>query len=97
MTKNLDKEYIGVNTIYEQQKEYRQTPEGKLALRRAKERQLLKKMRKIKKSHGGGLIPRCAECEEKRFEVLTVNHNIVVCYNCRYEREIVLTEDEICQ
>jgi len=97
MVRNLDKEYKGVNTIYEQQKEYRTTPEGKIALRRAKERQTLKQMRIIKKSHGGGLLPKCAECTEKKFERLVVNYDTVLCYNCKYEREEVLTEEEICQ
>ena len=95
--KNLDKEWVSVNTIYEQQKEYRQTPAGKLALRRAKERQTLKQMRIIKKSHGGGLLPKCVECGEKKFERLVVHYNVVICYNCKFERPRVLTEEEICQ
>jgi len=95
--KNLDEEYVSVNIIYEQQKEYRQTPEGKLALRRAKERQILKQMRIIKKSHGGGLIPCCVDCGNKTFELLVVNYDVVLCYNCKYERPKVLSEEEICQ
>jgi len=95
--RNLDEEYVSKQIIYEQQKEYRQTPEGKLALRRARERQLLKQMRIIKKSHGGGLIPKCNKCGEKQFEVLIVNYDFVICYNCKHERVKVLTEEEICQ
>lgn len=97
MSKNLDKEYSGVNMIYEQQKEYRQTPDGKLALKRAKERQTLKQMHQIKKSHGGGLIPCCVDCGEKKFELLVVNYDVVLCYNCKYERPKVLSEEELCQ
>ncbi len=84
--KNLDREYESVNTIYEQQKEYRKTPEGKLALRRAKERQLLKKM--------NGEI-KCNNCEETRFEVLNVYDEWTLCYNCKYKRPKVLEEFEI--
>jgi hypothetical protein len=93
--KNLDREYISKNTIYDQQKEYRKTPEGKLALRRAKERQTLKQMRIIKKSHGGGLVPCCVDCGDKTFEVLVVNYDVVLCYNCKHTRPKVLTEEEI--
>jgi len=95
--KNLDEEYVNVNTIYEQQKEYRQTVKGRIALQRAKERQTLKQMHIIKKSHGGGLIPTCVECGDKRFEVLVVNYDVVVCYNCKFIRNKVLTEEELCQ
>ena len=35
MVRNLDKEYVDINIIYKQQKEYRKTDEGKEALRRA--------------------------------------------------------------
>lgn len=95
--RNLDEEYITKQIIYSQQKEYRKTDAGKRALRRAKEKQILKQMKLIPKSHGGGGIPRCVECDENRFEVLTINHDVIVCYNCRYERPKVLSEEEICQ
>jgi len=97
MSKNLDREYKSKQIIYEQQKEYRRTPEGKLALKRAKERQTLKQMRIIKRSHGGGLIPKCSKCGEDKFELLNVSYDFVICYNCKYERVSVLTEEEICQ
>jgi|TARA_R110000851_G_scaffold51350_2_gene121979 uncharacterized Zn finger protein (UPF0148 family) len=87
MVGNLDKEYTSVNTIYEQQKEYRKTPEGKLALKRANERQLLKKMT----AHN------CGECGENEFEVLNIYDGITLCYNCRYRREKVLELNEFCQ
>lgn len=83
--RNLDHEYISVNTIYEQQKEYRKTPEGKLALRRAKERQLLKKMS----------VLYCQECNESEFEVLIIHNEKTMCYNCRYRRPKVLQECEL--
>ena len=84
---NLDKEYHSVNTIYEQQKEYRKTPEGKLALKRAKEKQIVKKM----------TICECEECGQNEFEVLNVFDTKTLCYNCRFRREKVLEEFEICQ
>ena len=95
--KNINDEFRDVNTVYEQQKEYRKTPEGKLALKRAKERQTLKQMHLIKKSHGGGLIPKCVDCGNKTFELLIVNYDVVLCYNCKYQRPKVLSEEEICQ
>ncbi len=85
---NLDEEYKVVNTIYEQQKEYRKTPEGRLAIKRANERMLLKKMKKI-----GNVM--CVRCMEKVFEVLNIYDGEIMCYNCRYEREEVLREEEI--
>ncbi len=97
MSKNLDKEYESKQVVYEQQKEYRRTKEGKLALRRAKERQTLKQMHIIKKSHGGGVLPKCVDCGIKTFELLVVNYDVVLCYNCKYQRPKVLSEEEICQ
>ncbi len=90
MEENLDKEYLSVNTIYEQQKEYRKTPEGRLAVKRANERMLLKKMKTM------GNV-QCEICGENKFEILNVFGDDVLCYNCRYERPKVLEEDEICQ
>jgi len=84
--RNLDEEYVSKQIIYEQQKEYRQTPEGKLALRRAKERQLLRKME----------CTCCEECSEYEFEVLTVVDGKTICYNCKFRRPKVLQENEIC-
>ena len=85
--RNLDNEYISVNTIYEQQKEYRQTPEGKLALRRAKERQILKSLPTLY----------CKLCNDSEFEVLTNVDGKTLCYNCKMRRPKVLRENEICQ
>ena len=61
---NLDKEYVKKYTIYQQQKEYRKTEAGKLALRRAKEKQFLKQMKAISKNNGGGSLPNCKICGE---------------------------------
>ncbi len=86
---NLDKEYTAKEVIYEQQKEYRKTPEGRTAIKRANERMLLKKMKRI------GRIE--CPCGEQEFEVLNIYDDEVICYNCRYRREAVLRDDEICQ
>lgn len=85
--KNLDREYESVNTIYEQQKEYRKTPEGKTALKRARERQIIKKMK----------VHECEFCGEEEHEVLNVYDCQTLCYNCRYRRDKVLEEHELCQ
>ena len=85
--KNLNDEYVVTNTIYEQQKEYRKTPEGKLAIKRANERMLLNKMKDI------GNVE--CECGETKFEILNIYGDIIKCYNCRYERQSVLEDKEI--
>ena len=87
MASNLDREYKSVNTIYEQQKEYRKTPEGKLAVKRVNEKQLLKKM----------ISHNCGKCGEDEFEVLNIYNDETLCYNCRYRREKVLELNKFCQ
>lgn len=82
---NLNDEYVTKQKIYSQQKEYRQTPEGKLALRRAQEKQLLKKMKSLN----------CVKCGECEFEILNVYNGKTLCYNCRYRRPKVLLENEL--
>lgn len=82
---NLNDEYVTKQKIYSQQKEYRQTPEGKLALRRAQEKQLLKKMKSLN----------CGKCGECEFEILNVYNGKTLCYNCRYRRPKVLLENEL--
>jgi hypothetical protein len=85
--RNLDKEYVSTSSIYEQQKEYRMTIEGKLALRRAKERQILKSLPTLY----------CKFCKNTEFEVLTLSNNITLCYNCKLRRPKVLQENELCR
>lgn len=85
--RNLDKEYVSINSIYEQQKEYRMTIEGKLALRRAKERQILKSLPTLY----------CKFCNEDEFEVLILVNNMTLCYNCKLRRPKVLQEIEKCR
>jgi hypothetical protein len=84
--KNLDKEYVSVKSYYDQQKEYRSTSKGKLALRRAKEKQLLKKMTMFN----------CQECGINEFEILTIVGKITLCYNCKFRRSKVLEDYELC-
>jgi len=87
---SLNDEYVEKQKIYERQKEYRKTPGGKLALRRAKERHFLKKMNRIG-------MPVCNRCNNSEFEVLTITDKEILCYNCKYRRPKVLEECEICQ
>ncbi len=96
MYMNLDKEYVSINTIYDSQKKYRSTDLGKKAIKRSNERQLLKRMHNIKKSYGGGFLPTCVECGTKEFEVLTINKDVVMCYNCKYRRVKIFSEEELC-
>ena len=86
MAKNLDREYKDINVIYEYQKKYRATDLGKQAIRRANERQTLKKMYKISN------IIKCKKCKESKFERLTIYDNKILCYSCRWERPIIFEE-----
>jgi len=89
--KNLDKEYVDVDVIYSSQKKYRATELGKQAIRRANERQTLKKMYAISN------IIRCNKCGESKFEKLLIKDNKILCYNCRFERPAIFEEIEKCQ
>lgn len=89
MVKNLNDEYININVIYESQKKYRATPKGKLAIRRANERQTLKKMYVISN------IIKCNKCKESKFERLLINDNMILCYSCRWERPEVFKSIEV--
>lgn len=86
MTKNLDKEYKDINVIYEQQKKYRATDRGKRAIRRANERQVLKKMYKVSN------IIKCKKCIESKFERLMVYGEEILCYSCKWERPKIFEE-----
>lgn len=87
---NLNDEYILKQKIYSQQKEYRQTPEGKLALRRAREKQLLKQMLEINQ------VLECKKCGNYDFTLLTPVDNSILCYNCKYQRPDILELDNAC-
>jgi len=81
MVRNLDKEYKSIRTIYDQQKEYRKTEEGKEALRKAN-----KKYRdnlRIDQVRNYGGKPQCHCCGERIIEFLSVKNNKIVCYNCK--------------
>lgn len=86
MVKNLDKEYQGINIIYESQKKYRETTKGKLAIRKANERQTLKHMYEINN------IIKCKKCDEAKFERLLINDNKILCYSCRFQRPEIFKE-----
>ncbi len=93
---DLRKEFVTKQIVYEQQKRYRKTPEGKEALGRAKRRyNLKKKIEKVKKV-GGKADPVCYCCNETSIGYLTVEDNCVICFNCKFgypEEEI----EELCQ
>jgi hypothetical protein len=84
---NLNDEYVLKQKIYSQQKEYRQTPEGKLALRRANERQLLKRMLKVNE------VLECHSCGESDFTLLTPVGEKILCYNHKYKRQNILENE----
>jgi len=86
MVKNLDKEYVSINVIYEYQKKYRQTPKGKYAIRKTNERRMLKKMNEISN------MIECKYCTESKFERLTIYNNNILCYSCRWERQPIFEE-----
>ena len=88
MSKNLDKEYKDVNIIYNSQKKYRSTDKGKQAIRRANERQTLKKMYMLSN------VIKCNRCKELKFERLTIHDSEILCYSCRWERQPIFEEIE---
>ncbi len=92
---DLRKEYVTKQVIYQQQKQYRKTPEGREALSRAKRRyKLKKKIEQVRKVGGKGAVCYC--CSENSIGYLTVEDNCVICFNCKYgfpEEEV----EDICQ
>lgn len=94
--RNINDEYEVKNVIYEKQKKYRKTLEGKEALYRATKKyrikQRIQQLYDISKTKS----PTCQDCGETYLGFLTVDDNEITCYNCKFridEKEI----EEICQ
>jgi len=94
--KSLNEEYELKRVIYESQKKYRKTPEGKEALAKAnkkyKVKQRIQQLYDISKTKS----PTCHGCGETYLGFLTVFDNDITCYNCKFginEQEI----EEVCQ
>lgn len=94
--RNINEEYEVKNVIYEKQKKYRKTLEGKEALYRATKKyrikQRIQQLYDISKTKS----PTCQDCGETYLGFLTVDDNEITCYNCKFridEKEI----EEICE
>jgi len=94
--KSLNDEYEVKNVIYEGQKRYRKTSEGKEALARANRKYKIKQRVQQLYDASKTKAPSCHDCGETYLGFLTVDNSNVICYNCKFginEEEI----EEICQ
>lgn len=94
--RSLNDEYEIKRVIYEGQKKYRKTPEGKEALARATRKYRVR--RRVQQLYDASKTkaPTCYGCGETYLGFLTVDNLDVICYNCKYgisEEEI----EEVCQ
>jgi len=81
MVRNLNEEYVNTRLIYQQQKEYRKTKEGKGALRKANKKYRDSLRIEEVKNHGGK--PTCHCCGERIIEFLSIKNDKIICYNCK--------------
>jgi len=93
MVRNLDKEYISTRLIYQQQKEYRKTEDGKEALKKANKKYRDSLRIEEVRNHGGKPVCNC--CGERIIEFLSIKNDKVVCYNCRNQLSCPHQEIEI--
>ncbi len=94
--RNLNEEYEVKEVIYQVQKKYRKTPEGKEALARANRRYRIKQKVQQLYNKSKTKAPTCYVCGETFLGHLTVDNLDVVCYNCKFGIDEVEIE-EICQ
>lgn len=87
--KSLNDEYEVKGTIYENQKRYRKTLDGKEALARANRKYNIKQ--RIEKIYELTNYPECNICEDSTLGFLTVSESDIICFNCKFG----LTEEEI--
>ena len=94
--RSINDEYETKRVIYQRQKEYRKTEEGKEALYKANKKYKIKQkiiqLYDISKTK----TPICHVCGETFLGHLTIDDYNIICYNCKFridEKEI----EEICQ
>jgi hypothetical protein len=94
--RNLNDEYELKEIIYEGQKKYRKTPEGKEAIARANRKHRIKKKIQQLYDKSKTKSPKCYGCGETYLGFLTIDNSDVICYNCKFgiEKEEL---EEICQ
>ncbi len=86
---NLNDEYKVKRVIYERQKKYRKTTEGKEALARANRKYNIKQ--RIENLYKLNNTPKCSVCKDDTLGFLTVSEYEIICFNCKFG----LTEEEI--
>ena len=94
--RNLNEEYEVKNVIYEAQKKYHRTPEGREALYRANRKYRLKQKIQQLYDKSKTKTPICHDCGETYLGFLTIDNGNIVCYNCKFGIDEVEIE-EICQ
>ena len=94
--RSLNEEYETKRVVYEGQKKYRKTTEGKEALAKANKRYRVRQ--KIQELYNASKTksPKCYTCGETYLGFLTIDNLDVICYNCKFgiEKEEL---EEICQ
>jgi len=94
--RNINDEYETKRVIYQRQKEYRKTDEGKEALYKANRRYRIKQKIQQLYDKSKTKSPICYICGETFLGHLSIDNSDVICYNCKFgidEKEI----EEICQ
>jgi len=86
---SLNDEYKVKKVIYESQKRYRKTPEGKEALAKANRKYNIKQ--RIENLYKLNNTPKCRVCNDSTLGFLTMSESEIICFNCKFG----LTEEEI--
>lgn len=86
---SLNDEYKVKRIIYEKQKEYRKTQDGKEAIAKANRKYNIKQ--RITRIYESTNYPECNICGDSTLGFLTVDESEIICFNCKFG----LTEEEI--
>ena len=86
---SINDEYKVKRVIYEKQKIYRKTIDGKEALAKANRKYNIKQ--RIEKLYRTNKTPKCNVCEDSTLGFLTIHESEIICFNCKFG----LTEEEI--
>lgn len=87
--RSINDEYKVKRIIYEKQKEYRKTQEGKGAIAKANRKYNIKQ--RIERIYELTNYPECNICGDSTLGFLTVSESELICFNCKFG----LTEEEI--
>ncbi len=86
---SINDEYKVKRIIYEKQKKYRKTQEGKGAIAKANRKYNIKQ--RITRIYELTNYPECNICGDGTLGFLTISESKLICFNCKFG----LTEEEI--